>query len=331
MRESSPWKLVEKVDANPLEIIAILKDFRERGLITVENGRVLLTDAGRREAEKLHVKYYDVRCAACEGRGIKEDAFGILKKYREIVAERPRPTAEYDQGYIKEEDLMRRVAFIYERGDLEGAEIMVIGDDDLISIAMALTGLPKRIVVLEIDDRLIEFINNVAEREALPIHAQKFDIRHDVPEQFLGKFDVFITDPVETIPGITLFLSRAASTLKDYGAGYFGLTHIEASLKKWAKIERIILDMNFVITDMLRDFNVYPMANNLEISEDNYIIKRKIEELTGSHKIDADFYRSTLIRMEALGKPVPAVEGDFELRDEVYVDEESIVTAKATR
>ena len=150
-------------------------------------------------------------------------------------------------------------------------------------------------------------------------------------EKYKGKYDTFVTDPVETIPGITLFLSRAASTLKSKGAGYFGLTHIEASLPKWAKIERILLDMNFVLTDMIRDFNVYPMADNLEISEDYYQLKDMVEQFTGYKKIDADFYRSTLIRIELLGAPKPAVRGDAELNKEVYVDDESIVTAMKMR
>ena len=331
LRERSPWKLIERVDAHPKEVIEVLKEFQSNGIVEFREGEVILTEKGKKLAEEMRVRYYDVRCPSCNGRGYKVDAFGILDEFKEITKARPRPTADYDQGYIREEDLMQRVAFIYERGDVEGSRIAVIGDDDLISIALALTGMPESITVLEIDDRLINFINKVAEERNLPISAHKFDVRHDVPEAFRGKHDIFITDPVETLPGITLFLSRAADTIVPHGAGYFGLTHIEASLKKWAEIERLLLDMNFVITDMLRDFNVYPMKDNLEISESDYIITREIGELTGAKKIDADFYRSTLIRIEALGEPKPKVRGDYELKHEVYVDDESIVTAMASR
>ena len=331
LQEKSPWKLIEKVDANPQKVISVLKEFRRDGLIEFREGQIILTKKGKELAEKIKVRYYDVRCPECNGRGFKYDAFGILDDFKNITKNRPLPTKEFDQGYIREEDLMQRIEFIYERGDVEGAKIAVIGDDDLISVALGLTGLPEKITVLEIDNRLINFINKVAKDKDLPVKAHKFDVRHDVPEQFRGKYDIFITDPVETIPGITLFLSRAADTLINNGAGYFGLTHIEASLRKWAEIERILLSMNFVITDMLRDFNVYPMKNNLEISEEDYPVKKMLRELTGSDKIDADFYRSTLIRVEALGEPQPKIRGDYELRDEVYVDDESIVTALASR
>ncbi len=331
-RERSPWSLISLVDSDLNEFIRELKEMLDEGLVEIRNGNLHLTEKGREERKRYRAEFYPTRCEHCQGRGIKEDPFGILSKYKEIASRRPKPTADYDQGYIKEEDVMRRIAFIYERGDIEGAEILVVGDDDLISLGIALTALPERIVVLEIDQRLIDFINREASALGLPVEARRFDVRNDIDEELRGKFDTFITDPVETIEGITLFLSRAASGLKGKGsAGYFGLTHQEASLKKWYEIERRLLSMNFVITDMLRDFNVYPMHGNLELASQDYIIYREIAKLTGSKNIDADFYRSTLIRVEAIDEIKPLVSGPVELREEVYVDDESLVTAMATR
>ncbi len=304
----------------------------DEGLVEVSHGKLKLTPLGLKKREEWRVKYYDVRCSHCEGKGIEEDAFGILEDYKKIASLRPKPIAEYDQGHIKEEDVMRRIAFIYERGDLEDTRILVMGDDDLISIGMALTRLPEKIAVLEIDNRLIDFINKVSREYNLPIEVERFDVRHDLSEKYRGNFDVFITDPVETLEGITLFLSRAATSLRGVGsAGYFGLTHLEASLRKWREIEKRLLNMNFAITDMLRDFNVYPMKENLEIAQEDYIISRRISDIVGTGKIDADFYRSTLIRVEAVDNIRIPVVGDVKLKDEIYVDNESLVTAKATR
>ncbi len=331
-KERSPWELIKLVDADLNEFIDTLKGIIEEGLVEIRDGKLYLTDNGRKERESQKLKVYDAKCPNCEGRGIIEDPFGILDEYKKIAKERPKPTADYDQGYIKEEDVMRRIAFIYERGDLENTKILVIGDDDLISLGMALTGLPNKIVVLEIDDRLINFINEKAREYGFPVEARKFDVRNDIDDELIGSFDVFITDPVETIDGITLFLSRAASGLKGKGSsGYFGLTHLEASLKKWHEIEKRLLAMNFAITDMLRDFNVYPMRNNLELAAEDYIIYREIAKITGNNNIDADFYRSTLIRVEAIDDVKPIVTGSVELKEEIYIDGESLVTALATR
>jgi len=331
-KEKSPWELIRLIDADLNEFVDELRLLLQNNLVEIRDGKLKLTKKGWEERENLKVRIYNVRCPNCEGRGIVEDAFGVLSEYKEITKNRPRPTPEYDQGYIKEEDVMRRISFIYERGDLEDANIIVIGDDDLISLGLALTGLPRKIEVLEIDERLIDFINENARKYDLPVNARKYDVREDLEEDLRGKFDVFITDPVETIDGITLFLSRAVSGLRGRGcSGYFGLTHLEASLQKWRVIERRLLDMNFVITDMLRDFNVYPMKDNLEISEKDYLIYRELSSITGSKKIDADFYRSTLIRVEATDIIKPLVRGKVELKDEIYVDDESLVTAKASR
>ena len=328
--EKSPWELISLVDADLNEFIVSLKSLVDDGLAEIRDGKIALTPAGLKERDKLKLKIYNVRCEKCDGRGFVSEPFGILNEFKRIVKDRPRPTLHYDQGHIKEEDLMRRIAFIYERGDLENGNIVVVGDDDLISIGMALTGLPKRVEVLEIDERIINFINEKAKKYGFDIHAQKFDIRNNLSEKLHGKFDVFITDPVETIEGITLFLSRAATALKGVGsAGYFGLTHLEASLKKWHEIERRLLSMNFVITDILRDFNVYPMHENLEISVEKFPIYSKISSLTGYTNADTDFYRSSLIRIEAIDKIKPLISENVELKDEIYVDDESLATALA--
>ena len=323
------WKLIEKVDANPLRVIDEIEKMKRDGVVDIIDGKLILTNRGREEMKKLKIKYVNVKCEECGGRGYKRDPFNILKNFKEIIRDRPKPIKIYDQGHISPEDIMRRVSFIYERGDLESSQIIIIGDDDLLGIALGLTNMPAKIEVLEIDPRLIDFINNVAKKYHLKLHAQKYDIRNPINNDLKGKFDSFITDPVETIKGISLFLSRGASALKTHGSGYFGLTHIEASLGKWREIEQILINMNFAITDMLRDFSTYPTKNNLEIFSEDYIITRKIYEMTKNRKIDANFYRSTFIRVEAVGEIEPLIRGKIKIEKEIYVDDESIVTALA--
>ncbi|MEO0250808.1 MAG: bis-aminopropyl spermidine synthase family protein, partial [candidate division WOR-3 bacterium] len=55
-----------------------------------------------------------------------------------------------------------RTLYPISHGDLDGKSIALIGDDDLLSIALALAGLPSNITVLDIDERLGEFIKKVS-------------------------------------------------------------------------------------------------------------------------------------------------------------------------
>jgi len=96
---------------------------------------------------------------------------------------------EYDQQSITEEDAVMRIGFFHEYGDLLDKELLMIGDFDCLSIVAALTGLPKRVVVFEIAEGLINFINETAKEYGLRLEAHKFDVRQPLPDAFRGSFD----------------------------------------------------------------------------------------------------------------------------------------------
>ncbi|WP_457549222.1 bis-aminopropyl spermidine synthase family protein [Archaeoglobus sp.] len=324
--EKSVYELIDEQDASLPEFFELIQGMEKEGLIKVENGKIKLTDEGLKLCEELGAKNVEkLTCKCCDGtgyeiKGIFED---VLKIYSEIAKDRPEAIEVYDQGFISLDGVIRRVEFLFERGDLLKTEIFVVGDDDLFSLASALTGFPKRIFVIDIDERLIDFINKKADEYGLPVEAQVYDVQQAFPEELKGKFDVFVTDPVETIPGLKLFLSRGVSTLKGVGcSGYFGLTTLEASRRKWFEIQKMIHDMGFVITDIRRRFNVYPQdeKNFFRFQEKLPIVKKL------GAKVDYNWYKSSLYRIEAVKEPKPLVEGEMRIDEKVYKDEESWAT-----
>lgn len=321
----SPYRLIDVQDGSLPEFHRVWQALLERGWVRLEGHRAVLTAAGR-EAAKGLVPGDNLRCAVCDGTGYTLSPFfqEALARYEEVARERPQAVEQFDQGHIDPEGVMRRVAFMHERGDLAGSALFVVGDDDLLSLAAALTGLPQRVIVVEIDQRLVDFINRVAREQNLPVEAMVYDVQQAFPETFRGQFDVFVTDPVETLPGLELFLSRGVSTLRGVGcAGYFGITTLEASRKKWLAIQRMIHRMGFVITDIRRQFNVYP-----DEGEGNFF--RYQEKLpivrTLGLRVDYDWYKSALYRVEAVEPPKPLVEGPRRIDEQVYKDEESWAT-----
>lgn len=320
--EISIYQLIDEQDASLPEFFEIFEKLQAQELLRVASGKVTLTEKGR-EIAKVFLKADSV-CKACDGTGYKIDPFfrKVLSKFLEITKNRPPAVEKFDQGFISEEGVIRRLEFIHERGDIYG-NIFVVGDDDLFSIAVSLTGLPRKVVVVDIDERLVDFINSVANENGLRVEAHVYDVQKAFPEDFRKKFDVFVTDPVETIPGIKLFLSRGASTLKGVGSSaYFGLTTLEASRRKWFEIEKMILEMGFVITDIKRRFNVYPAS---EKSYSQFEEKLPIFKKLGV-KTDYDWYTSSLFRIEAISDPKPLVEGEMIIDEHVYKDDESLAT-----
>ncbi len=324
------WQLLRVWPYSIKEFFEVLHSLHHKEWIaqTQQGWSVLtLTEKGRARIETTGTKQQTV-CSQCEGRGLHLPAYW-LDLFKTLTQNRPLPIAQYDQGFVRAEDTIARVAFLYRMGDLVSRDILLIGDDDLVSVAIAITGLARRIVVIEVDDRLVQFIENLNQAHHFPIESYRLDVRQPLPDHLRGRFDVFLTDPVETLPALELFLSRGVSSLRgEHAAGYFGLTTLSCSLKKWHKIESLILQMNLVLTDILRDFQIYPeQENQWQQFYESYEMMSRFA-LQNSLP-DTDWYRSSFIRVEAIDTPQPTIKEHCNLSTtELYFDEESLATPR---
>ncbi|MFN3383843.1 MAG: bis-aminopropyl spermidine synthase family protein [Archaeoglobaceae archaeon] len=317
---NSVYEAIDRQDGSLPEFLEALEELRSKGIVKFDSGKIYISD--KNLAEKF--REINAKCNLCSGTGYAIDEFysSVLLRYKEICKNRPPAIEKFDQGFISEEGVVRRLEFIHERGDIYG-KFFIVGDDDLFSLALSLTELPKEVVVVDVDERLVNFINKVSKEKSLNVSAFVYDVQKELPGEFKKTFDVFVTDPVETIGGIKLFFSRGVSALKGIGSsGYFGLTTLEASRKKWFEIQKMILDMGFVITDIRRRFNVYPAE---EKSYRRFEEKLPIFKILGV-KTDYDWYTSSLFRIEAVRDPRPLVEGEMIIDEGVYKDEESLAT-----
>ena len=295
------WELLERSDRTLREYLSVLKHLHKEGLIDEDKGVFYLTEKGKQSVNQKELQYKARICKACGGKRIvAEDGFKeVAERFKEIVKERPQPTLDYFQGYMLAEDVLARVALMHYYGDLCGKSIALIGDDDLLSVALALTQLPSRITVLDIDRRLGEFITKVNSKYGFNIEYVEYDVANPLPKTLVGKFDVFSSEPLETLSGLKAFLIRGITCLKEGGVGYFGLTLHEASLRKWLATQRFLLKMNCVITDIIQGFSSYPMDySTVNYEEFAYHLGFRTEKNPG-----VTWYKSALIRFEAISAP----------------------------
>ncbi len=310
-KSSNFWKVVE-LSKQPLPLVTdVLRALMSEGYLRV-NGREILFTKKASELDWNDIgDFEELKCHRCNGRGIEPDRFSaLLKEFREIVKDRPQALKEYDQGFVSEENTVARVALMHRRGDVKGRDIMLIGDDDLLSIALWLTRMPQRLTVLEIDKRITAFINDVTRGE---IEVREYDVRQSLSEELVGSFDTFFTDPTESLEGFRLFALRGMLSLRQEGSGYFGLTRVEASLNKWYSIQGFLYESGFVITDIIDDFNHY--------QDWEYYIDTKAYRIAPVKSPPAPYwYKSSQIRIERIvQKPLE----NIELNGFIYVDDES--------
>jgi len=295
------WELLERSDRTLIESINALKHLYKEGFIDEEKGVFYLTEKGKQSINQKELQYKARIWGACAGKRIvAEDGFKeLMDRFREIVKERPQPTLDYFQGYMLAEDVVARIALMHHYGDLGGKSIALIGDDDLLSVALALTQLPSRITVLDIDRRLGEFITKVNSKYGFNIEYFEYDVANPLPKTLAGKFDVFSSEPLETLSGLKAFIIRGITCLKEGGVGYFGLTLHEASLRKWFETQKLLSKMNCVITDVIQGFSSYPMDySTVNYEEFAYNLGFRTDKNPG-----VNWYKSALIRFEALSAP----------------------------
>ena len=310
-KNKSIWNLIDENDSHLLKFLEINK---HKSKLKISKNKF-----------DIIKKINNLNCPNCEGRGLIIDKFfkDVLNKFRIIIKDRPPALSQFDQAFIKDEDVIKRVEFIYQRGDLLNSKILIIGDDDLLSIALALTKLPQIVYVIEIDQRLTDFINKTSKKFNLNIKTLKYDVREPLPESFINKFDVFVTDPVETEKGLKSFLLRGLLSLNQNGSGYFGLTTSEASLNKWFNIEKFILENGFVITDIKRKFSVYPIIED-ETSWKSFEDKLPISKIIKT-KANYDWYSSSFVRIEKV-KDIKIANKKIKIGMSFYVDKEALAT-----
>ena len=185
------------------------------------------------------------------------------------LAAAPQTDVTLDQAPCTAETSVRRAALLYRAGALEGRRIALLGDDDSVALAIGLFGrllagrqLPRRLVVFEIDERRVAFLENAARAADLAVEIVRHDLREPFPENQLGTFDSFETDPPYTIAGASLFVRRGVELL-ERGRGYGMLSFGHTSPPDRIKLQAALTSIGVATTALYPAFNRYAGASIL--------------------------------------------------------------------
>ncbi len=322
-RESDIWQAAGACERPFPHFVAVIEAMHEMGYLRVDGNAYEFTPAGR-----VALEHWGIALSPPLGKPCPSCATGpaplpeLQEKFSQIAQARPPAAMEFEQGFLTTDSVIRRVAWMDRCGDLVRKQIAILGDDDLLSVALALTGQPSQLVVFEIDERLVSFLNEQAERSQWPLRAYVHDLRQPLPQEFLGKFEVFVTDPLETVEGFWLFIEQGLSLLKPGAgqAGYFGLTKIEASPHKWRFFEQqFVTKYELFISDVLRDFGFY---------ENWPYLVETARSAMFSRVPDRPWYRSTFFRIETLQDFQPPRCRSLGEEVDIYYDHESIIAPR---
>jgi hypothetical protein len=121
-----------------------------------------------------------------------------------------------------------------------GGRILVLGDDDLVSLALIHAGGEFHVDVLELDAELVAFLK---EQGGDRLRVLEHNLRHGVPAEMQACYDIVTTDPPYAADGMRFFLECAAASLSKsptsrlFLSTYPGL--IESPERLWADLEQL--------------------------------------------------------------------------------------------
>lgn len=202
------------------------------------------------------------------------EKFVCLNEIIEILSNRPKPDFALDQSHATSTTVINRALYLLKKGEIEGREIIFLGDDDATSLAVGRLNLAEGITVLDTDNNILQFLSESANSLSIKnFKVISHNLKEPCPANILNRFDVVIMDPPYTNDGLRLFLKRAKQVLK---------TEIEIEGKKHdvigkkcllcfgnkppeelKHIQLSILDHGFIIKEMIPYFNIYKGASIL--------------------------------------------------------------------
>ncbi|MGE7688376.1 adenosylmethionine decarboxylase [Lysinibacillus sp. NPDC097214] len=197
-----------------------------------------------------------------------------------------RPTADVaiDQAKCTVDTALKRALLALDYTMLLNKRILCLGDDDFISIALAFL-LKKiaphsatKIVVLDIDRRVLSTISNIAKDYELPIKADYYNVQEPLPKTYAHQFDCVYTDTPYTLIGAQLFLSRAINALKPEAMRHVFFSYAKRSYQKQRELQQSLQAMGFVINSIKYDINTYEGAQILGATS-QFIVLQTTEQM----------------------------------------------------
>ncbi len=193
----------------------------------------------------------------------------------DLVAAAPPSRIDLDHVPATGETAARRALWMDSTYDLTGAHLLCVGDHDLTSLAACILVPGLSVTVVDLDERLLEFIDAQSRDRGLDIRCLFADLRFGLPAVTEAWADLIFTDPPYTPEGVTLFLHRGLAGLRDTRRGRLLLAYGHSDLHPalgW-KVQRAVSDLHLTVEAIMADFNGYDGAEAVGATSDLYVCR----------------------------------------------------------
>jgi hypothetical protein len=195
------------------------------------------------------------------------DLLAMLGKY---IENEPPAISALDHVQATAETVLRRALWLDARYDLRSAKVLFLGDHDLTSLAVRALRPEAGLTVVDLDERVLEYVDTVSGRSIRTLHA---DFRIGLPPAVTGSADLVFSDPPYTPEGMGLFASRGVQALREPTKGRlllaYGYSPRHPGLG--AQVQRELATSGLTFEAILPDFNRFFGAQAIGSAADLYV------------------------------------------------------------
>jgi predicted methyltransferase/DNA-directed RNA polymerase subunit RPC12/RpoP len=281
--EPAAVREVARLAELPVPIVAAAcGELRKRGIVDTQRP-VRLTATGRDAVLTANGgPALRADCPECGGRGIviPAELDGLAAVLQQAADGAPGARAELDQTHCTVATKISRVLRMQSAGALAGQRILLLGDDDLISVAIAgfaaRAGHPdmiRRLTVVDTDPDVLAWAGQQVTAAGGAAELVEHDLRAPLPAGLAASFDVVLTDPPYTVAGAELFLSRAVSALAPQPGRHVFFSFGARRPDETVAVQQSIAAMGLAVRSLTAGFNSYLGAGVLAGTSNLYHLR----------------------------------------------------------
>jgi predicted methyltransferase len=299
--EPAAVREVARLAELPVPVVAAAcNELRKRGVVDTQRP-VRLTGPGREAVMTAAggAAVLRLTCPECGGRGIvlPAELAGMADALQAAADGEPAARTELDQTHCTVATKIARVLRLQAAHALAGQRILLIGDDDLIAVAIAqfaawagTPGMIRRLAVVDTDPDVLSWIGEQTAPTGVKVELVEHDLRVPLPSSLAGTFDVAMTDPPYTVAGAELFLSRAVSGLAAQPGRHLFFSFGARRPDETLAVQRAIAGMGLVQRALWPGFNEYVGAGILAGTSNLYHLRT----VQGARPLIEDGYEGPL-------------------------------------
>ncbi len=183
---------------------------------------------------------------------------GLRARLEALLADRPPEDAAHAQLHVEASSALRRAQVVREH--LSQGTVLAVGDDDGVTLALALLGVPD-VAAVDVDERLLEWLARAARKLGARIDLERVDVFDDpVPARFARSCAVVVTDPARSYEDCAAFLGFGAACLRDDGASRL----LWADHPDWnfehAEVTASLSSLGLGCAGVIEDVHAYPIT-----------------------------------------------------------------------